>query len=223
VGAVENFIAHPRTFLRENVLIVICQPGGTDGIKNCRLQPSGGSTGRNMLKNGAPMPVFSLLVDVRDNPNCQVWWCPYEDNNRRGTVLPGQGGPNAMFTYGMDGCTLVAGSVASDQTVRVHHINMRNAAKALPGLEFADIRFDQQRRIQRGIANAIVANPKILDPEDYYDPSKAAVPIPPNAKIATVTFGRRGSREGWKFYTHQYYPQPGDGTTKCFIGMRRVI
>jgi hypothetical protein len=176
-----------------------------------------------MRNHGAAMEVYVLKLEQAGSESVQAHWCPYSSNDFLGTTLPGAGGPNMMFTYAMDGCTLVAGSVGHDNSVVVHHVNMSNSAGALGSGATDGQRAEQQRRMQRNIARSLVNNPSLVDPDDYYDPANAPVPIPHGAKISTVTFGRRSSSGAWKFYTHQWYTVAGDRMTLRFIGTQRVI
>jgi hypothetical protein len=213
--AIDDFIAHPRTFLRANILIVFGPDGGTGGVKTASFKKATSTTGRNMLAGGAPMDVYILRVDDTSGTTCQVEWCPYKKDTFQGTTLPGTGGgPKVMFTYGMDGCTFVTGSVTADKSVSVFHVNYASAG---------GVSIEQQRKLQRNIGRSQVTDAKMIDPDDYYEPSKARVPIPGNAKISTVTFGRRSSDSGWKFYTHQYYTVQGDAMTKHFMGTQRLV
>ncbi len=218
-----ELVAHPRTFMRNHILMVQGSTGGTGGVKTFSFGPARGLLGSNMRANGAAMEVYVLKLDVAGVETVQAQWCPYSSNAFLGTTLPGAGGPNLMFTYAMDGCTLVAGSVGQDNSVVVHHVNMSNSAGALGSGATDDQRAEQQRRMQRNIARSLVGNPSLVDPDDYYNPAKAPVPIPHGAKISTVTFGRRSSSGAWKFYTHQWYTVAGDRMNLRFIGTQRVI
>lgn len=223
MATANELIAHPRTFMRNHILMVQGGTGGTGGLKTFGFSRANSLAGANMRNHGAAMEVYVLKLGQAAAENVQAFWCPYSANDFLGTTLPGAGGSNLMFTYAMDGCTLVAGSVGHDNSVVVHHVNMSNAAGALgPGASDQQ-KAEQQRRLQRNIARSLVANPSLVDPDDYYDPARAAVPIPLGAKISTVTFGRRSSSGAWKFYTHQWYTVVGDRTTLRFIGTQRVI
>ncbi len=219
---VQDFIAHPRTFLRNNVLMVTAGTGGVGGEKTFKFSRVNSIVAKNMLVNGnPPMPVFSLsLLAGKQGDDVKAFWCPYSSSDALGTTLPGKGGPNVMFTYAMDGCTFVAGSKTSSNDVKVHHVNMTPLAQQ--NLE-PSVAGQQQRRIQRNVAKGLVTNAQLIDPDDYYDPTTRKANVPANAKISTVTFGRRSSGGAWKFYTHQYYSVPGDRTTLCYIGCERFI
>ncbi|MBR0656013.1 hypothetical protein [Plastoroseomonas arctica] len=222
---VDDFIAHPRTFMRNNVVMVVGPgQGGPGGVRRFSFTAAGGGTvARNMLNGGAHMPVFFLVTPSKNTGSpVDAYWCPYEPNNSLGTVLPGAGGPDFMFTYAMDGCTFVAGSVQVDHSVSVHHVNMGRSANLGPE-STAPQRDENQRKMQRNIAKSLVTNPSLVEPDDYYDPNNANVVIPLGAKISTVTFGRRSTSGAWKFYTHQWYTVSGDRTTLNFIGTQRVI
>jgi hypothetical protein len=221
--AVQDLMNHPRTFLRNNILMVLGPTGGTGGKKPARLRLTA-TTGYNALTGGiTQMPVYSLSVGRTDGPGdaCEVYWCPYDKNAFLGTTLPGVGGqgePNVMFTYGMDGCTFVAGSVTADKTVSVHHVNYASLG-ASDGI-------DQQRKLQRNVGKSQVTNAQTIDPDDYYEKASFEnIVFPPKAKISTITFGRRSSNDGWKFYTHQYYTVlNGDlSAPKHYIGTTRYI
>lgn len=214
-----DLMAHPRTFLRTNILIVTAAGGGVGGVKNFTLARSNSYTGKNMLVNGNPaMDVFSLRMDGGGGAGAvQAQWCPYTDSAYLGTTLPGAGGPDLMFTFAMDGCTFVAGSVTPTNDVSVHHVNMKGETGLGPLAQ------EQQFRLQRNVARSLVTGAQLIDPDDYYDPNTRAAPIPENAKISTVTFGRRSSNGSWKFYTHQYYSVPGNRMELCFIGSQRAI
>ena len=217
-----DFIAHPRTFLRNNVLVVSAGTGGTGGVKTFQFARVNTLTARNMLQGGEPaMPVFSLSLGLsKPGENVDAYWCPYSASAALGTTLPGRGGPNMMFTYAMDGCTFVAGSRTPTNDITVHHVNMTPKTKQNLDLSVAG---QQQRKIQRNVAKGLVTNGELIDPDDYYDPTTRQVPVPNNAKISTVTFGRRSSGGAWKFYIHQYYTVPGERTLLRFIGCERCI
>lgn len=219
-----DLIAHPRTFMRSSILMVLGGAGNdVGGQRNFTFRRAVGTVGVNMLACNAPMEVYSLSLEGDAGDPVSAWWCPFMGNDWLGTTLPGQGGPNMMFTYAMDGCTFAAGSVNAQQDVLVHHVNCANAASSAGSMSTEQQRTEQQRKLQRNIARSLVTNAALVDPDDYYDPANAAVPIPQGAKISTVTFGRRSSQDGWKFYTHQWYTVPGDRTTLRFIGTQRVI
>ena len=223
MATARDLIAHPRTFMRNRILMVQGTTGGTGGLKRFGFDRAVGLTGRNMRNGGAAMEVYVLKLEGPGSEDVNAFWCPYSSNDFLGTTLPGAGGSNMMFTYAMDGCTFVAGSVGGDNSVVVHHVNMSNSAGAL-GREATDgQRSEQQRRLQRNVARSLVENPSLVDPDDYYEPTRAPVPVPQGAKISTVTFGRRSSSGAWKFYTHQWYTVPGDRMVLRFMGTQRVI
>lgn len=224
MAAVDDFVAHPRTFMRANIVMVIAGDGATvGGNKNFSFTKSGQMAAFNMLDNGKAMDVYTLKLGDGTGTQVSAWWCPFSMNDTLGITLPGAGGPDTMFTYAMDGCTFVAGSVTAGKDVTVHHVNMGRSAGALgPGAK-AEERAEQQRKLQRNIAKSLVTNAKLVDPDDYYEPSKAPVVVPDGAKISTVTFGRRSSGDGWKFYTHQWYTVSGDRMNLKYIGTKRVI
>jgi len=217
---VDDLIRHPRTFLRNNILFVTGPTGGTGGVMRALLRKATEYTGVNAV-TGTRMDVFSLAIPGQMGDPLDVWWCPFEANNQLGTVLPGTGGPNVMFTYMMDGCTFATGSVTGNKSVSVHHINAAERGAALG--HDAPFRIRAQRDIQRHAAINIVANPRWIDPDDYYEPTRFVPPVPNEAKISTVTFGRRSSQDGWKFYTHQHYTVRGHAFEKHFLGSKRVI
>ncbi|WP_137124458.1 hypothetical protein [Roseomonas sp. HF4] len=221
--AIDDFIAHPRTFMRANVVMVMGTTGGTGGIKNFSFTKATQTTARNMRNGGQAMDVYILKLGDNAGQQLNAWWCPYSSNDRLGTTLPGAGGPNMMFTYAMDGCTFVTGSVQGDKTVSVFHVNFSNAAGALGSGASDEAKAEQQRKLQRNVGRSLVTNAAMIDPDDYYEPTRAAVPIPHGAKISTVTFGRRSTQNGWKFYTHQWYTVAGARQTLCFIGTQRAV
>lgn len=143
----------------------------------------------------------------------------------RNMLLPGQ---PEMPVYvlkphtgeGLRGCTFAVGSRTADRGVAVFHINMSNSNGSGGGGASG---LAQQRKLQRNIGKSLAKNGALIEPDDYMDPQKAQVVIPPGAKIATVTFGRRSQREGWKFYTHQWYTVEGDRFRLNFIGTQRAI
>ena len=223
--AADELIAHPRTFLRANVMMVSSTTANltAGGEQSFSLELAGGNTARNMLLPNTPaMPVYVLKPYTGAGTEVKAWWCPFAMNDWKGTTLPGVGGSNMMFTYLMDGCTFAAGSRTGNGSVTVHHINTSNAGVSAAAFG-EDVAREQQRKLQRNIAKSLVTGAETIDPDDYYDPAKALVPIPPGAKIATVSFGRRGSGGVWKFYTHQWYTVPGARQSLCFIGTQRVI
>ena len=214
---VNDFIAHPRTFMRANVVNVVGPTGGLGGNMNFELLRSDGTTAVNMLLPHHPaMPVWVLQPHTDAAVTVPIWWCPYEQSGYLGATLPGAGGPNMMFTFAMDGCTFVAGSRTPNNDVRVHHVNMAGNTGLGP------LAKEQQFRLQRNVAQSLVTNPQLVDPDDYYNPATRRVAIPDGAKISTVTFGRRATG-GWVFYTHQWYTVQGFRTTRCFIGTQRVL
>lgn len=216
--AAQDLMDHPRTFLRANVLMVIGASGGVGGLEDFEIAPSAHNTARNMLVDGNPaMPVYTLRPYAGNGDLVRAYWCPFLPGNYLGTTLPGVGGPNIMFTFAMDGCTFVAGSRTDDHSVQVHHVNMAGSSGL--GAEASE----QQYRLQRYVARSMVTGGQLVDPDDYYNPATRRVPIPLGAKISTVTFGRRSSRDGWKFYTHQWYTVAGARMQLCFIGTQRVI
>jgi hypothetical protein len=219
---VDDFVAHPRTFLRHNVLIVSAETGGVGGVKTFKFTQVNSMTAKNMLVSGnPPMRVFSLsLLQGKPGVDVRAYWCPYAGSSALGTTLPGVGGPDMMFTYAMDGCTFVAGSRTTMHDVSVYHVNM--TAQTNQKLD-PSVAGQQQRKIQKNVAKGLVTNPQMIDPDDYYDPASRNAPVPPDAKLATVTFGRRASGGEWKFYIHQYYTVPGNRTTLCYIGCERCI
>jgi hypothetical protein len=202
--------------------MVTAGTGGTGGEKTFKFSPVHSVIAKNMLVNGNPtMPVFSLsLLSGKEGDDVNAFWCPYSSSDALGTTLPGNGGPNIMFTYAMDGCTFVAGSVTSGNDVSVHHVNMTPQTRQNLDPSVAG---QQQRMIQRNVAKGLVTNAKLIDPDDYYNPMTRKAVVPNNAKISTVTFGRRSSSGAWKFYTHQYYTVPGDRMTLRYIGCERFI
>jgi hypothetical protein len=221
MAAVDDLKDHPRTFLRDNILVVIGPSDNIGGVRPARLSRSN-TQGYNALMNNAAMPVYTLNVqpgahNVGDN--LDVYWCPYQGDAHNGTTLPGPGGgnnnPNVMFTYGMDGCTFAWGSTTPDKTVQVRHANC-------PGGEDGA---RQQRLMQKQVCRVLLNNARLIDPDDYYDQANFPnIDFPPQLKISTVTFGRRSSNDGWNFYTHQYYTQLGTGnpnSPKYFMGMTR--
>jgi hypothetical protein len=223
MGDLNDFVSHPRTFLRNNILIVKGPEGGTGGSKIFKFGPSSSMAGKDMLVNGTPaMRVFVLSLGMAiPGDDVQAYWCPYADSSALGTTLPGVGGPNMMFTFAMDGCTFVAGSKTPSNDITVHHVNMK--LKHAYSLD-PSVASQQQRKIQKHVAKGLVGDDAMLiDPDDYYDPTTRQVVIPTNAKISTVTFGRRSSSGAWKFYTHQWYTVPGDRFTLCYIGCERYI
>lgn len=220
--AVDDFRNHPRTFMRANVVMVLGETGGAGGIKSFSFNKSTGLFAQDMLHGGNAMDVYVLRLGDNTGDQVSAYWCPYSANDYLGTTLPGTGGPDLMFTYAMDGCTFAAGSRTLGKDVVVHHVNMSNAAGALKGGTDTE-KAEQQRRLQRNVAKSMVTNAVLVDPDEYYEPSRAPIAIPPGAKISTVTFGRRSAREGWKFYTHQWYTVAGDRMNLKFFGTQRVI
>jgi hypothetical protein len=135
--------------------MVLGELGTVGGHRTFYFRKADGHTGYNMLNNAEEMDVYSLAhTNMGVGDAVDVWWCPYEPDNHHGVTLPGVGGPNVMFTYAMDGCTLVAGSRTADQAVMVHHINLGSAARLMGAAFTAQERAEQQRKIQRGIARA---------------------------------------------------------------------
>jgi hypothetical protein len=221
--ALNQFLLKPQKFMRANIVMVIANVGSVGGEKTFYFRKSA-KVGQNMVNDLERMDVYSLNETNLggDTKPVNIWWCPYEPNSFHGVTLPGAGGPNIMFTYAMDGCTLAVGSQTPEKAVRVHHINWAKATENMRDASKQE-RAEQQYTVQRRIARNLMQNPSLVDPEDYYDPAKAIAPVPDGAKISTVTFGRRSSTSGWKFYTHQWYTVQGFREDLKFLGTKIVI
>jgi hypothetical protein len=220
-----DLIANPTRFMRAHLLMVTSAAGALGGQRNFTFRQTNAYRGVNLLGDGAPMEVYSLVPSGNGAPGEPVtaWWCPYSAGQALGAVLPGAGGPSMMFTPVMDGCTFAAGSVNPNGDVLVYHVNATGVTSGLGRDATDEQKGELQRWVQREVARDLVPNGKIIDPDDYYVPDKAIVAVPQGAKITTVTFGRRSANSGWRFYTHQWFTVEGRRDTLNFMGTKLVI
>ncbi len=218
---IDDFIAHPRTFMRDNIVMVNSNCNGFEsGERQFTLKKSNGLNGS--APNGQAMDVFSIWPHEGAGPRITAFWCKYAKNGHLGVPLPGRSRTKLMFTYAMDGCTLGVGSRGADGSCMAHHINCaQGGASAKAWGE--DAAAEQQRKLQRLIGSSLLTNASFVDPDDYMDASSKPVAIPGGAKISTNTFGRLASGGVWKFYTHQWYTVAGSRMLLRFIGSHRAL
>jgi len=218
---IDDFIAHPRTFMRNNIVIVnsTCNDY-LSGKRDFTLKKIESMNG--VSPEGTNMDVYSLRPHEGVGTIVEAFWCQYKKNAHLGVSLPGDSTAKLMFTFAMDGCTLATGSRTDGGGCMAHHVNCAEAGAAAKAWG-EDAAAEQQRKLQRNIASSIVSNGSNVDPDDYMDPEKLPVPIPAGAKISTNTFGRLAQGNVWKFYTHQWYTVQGSRTNLRFIGSHRVI
>lgn len=136
----------------------------------------------------------------------EVYWCPYEKDAVRYTVLEkGKDSPGIMLTPTMDGCSFGIGHTASDGTCLVAHANKASVQKE-PG----DL--GEMPSVQKAMLKAEFGTQKqelkyTVGPKAYRmaEDDGDLRPIK-NASL----FGVRGKDGHWRFHRHGYVEGMGE-------------
>lgn len=142
-----------------------------------------------------------------------IFWCGYQQDSIRYSILSGTGGPDIMLTPTMDGCTFGIGHSAPDGTCLVSHAN--NASSQVSLNKMGTMPKDQRTAIKNLFAPTGHKLKYMLQPDDYRwgmdGGHKRMV-------VAASTYGLRAHAH-WKFYRHRYIPEMGNYK---FLDTKRV-
>jgi hypothetical protein len=197
---IEDFVAHPRTFLQNNVLRVLFQLAPTPGhIRQFKFEAKPYTATR--LSDNTQVPCYSLMpvlgqertILLRNAPSANrdfldAYWCPYDDDAMHSIVV--DGAANFMFTSNMDGCSFGVGSQTPTGARRVAHVNLRSQGPS-------------SHAAQRGTLTVGGLDRHMVDPDAYM-----SSPLQPTAiygEIKATTIGIRNRATGhWSFYYQHY-------------------
>jgi len=190
----EEFCNDPKAFMETHVVYVIV-PKETEGLIDVTVDERPNST----VTNNQAARVFRLRLARKEDPvSIPAYFCPYEQNSVKATTL----GNLAlwMFTPTMDGCTLGIGSQGdgANGSVRVCHVNMANAGKAIESEGIAAGRA-QQAKLQRNVALSKVGmTGTVIEPTSYMTEGTTGY------VLKSTTFGTHPLERAWSFYTLRY-------------------
>ncbi|MBU6419041.1 MAG: hypothetical protein KGQ79_04860 [Proteobacteria bacterium] len=144
-----------------------------------------------------------------------VFWCGYEQNKTRYSMLAGASGPSIMLTATMDGCSFGIGHSASDGSIIVTHANSAQSQTGIgdtKGMEIA-----QQSSIKKFFKITPQSLKYTLKPNDYRWMKDSMT----KKKVFGASASLYGVREKnhWRFYRHVYEAGAGDYT---YLGTKRV-
>lgn len=195
--AISDFVAHPRTWLNNNILrsLIPFYPITPTFAFKFNRHPYDGTD----LRTGNAIPSYSLMpltqqerITARSNPASknvdylEAYWCSYADNAQHSVFV--DQAANFMFTVEMDGCTFGVGSATPTGGRRVAHINMRSQNNS----------HEKQSTVLTGQG----LNQHTVVPDKYMKSSH--VPNAVIGEIKATTLGIRNSANGgWNFYYQQ--------------------
>lgn len=214
--AISDFVAHPRTWLNNNILrslIPFYPITPTFAFKFNRHSYNGTD-----LRTGNVIPSYALMpltqperINARNNPAgknvdyFEAYWCPYADDAQH-SVFVGRDA-DFMFTVNMDGCTFGVGSANNTGGRLVAHINMRSQAQS----------HDKQGAVLRGQG----LNRHMVDPDTYMQSSHVPNAIPGEIKATTLGI-RNGANGGWNFYYQQYRLPNGNNGAPVLVRLKHT-
>jgi hypothetical protein len=190
----QEFCNDPKAFMETHVVYVIV-PKETEGTVDVTIDERPNS----IVTNNPNAGVFRLRLARKTDPvSIPAYFCPYEQNDIKGTML----GNRAlwMFTPTMDGCTLGVGSqgTGGDGAVRVCHVNMARSGTAIESLGI-DVGRAQQAKLQRNVALSDVGmDGTVIEPMTYM--TEGTTPY----ALKATTFGTHPLNRPWSFYTLRY-------------------
>jgi hypothetical protein len=213
VTAIADFVAHPRTFLRNNIVRARFQmPDNATHVRPFKLTRKPGLGTR--LADGAQIPIYEIEPVIgqeltifqrngtsRDRDYLNAYWCPYDPGQMHAIVVADAA--NFMFTTNMDGCSFGVGHAAPDGSRRVAHTNMWGVVPNSRGAQNMMLQVAGYDRI-------------IINPNEYMQ--TPLVPTALNGEIKITTFGVRNPASGhWSFWYQQYRLLNGDNTSVVLV------
>jgi len=216
--AISDFVADPKTFLKNNMLRVLftmsARPNSVGQFKFELKQYTA-----TKLSNGTQIPCYSLVpLDAQETriysraPTAanqhylSAYWCPYEDDAMHSIVVNNQA--NFMFTSNMDGCSFGVGAPAvGTGACRVAHINLRSQANS---------HVAQDASLMVGGLDQ-----HMVKPDRYMTSSKTPTAI--NGEIKATTIGIRNTATGaWSFHYQQYRLLNGQINQVFLVSLKNV-
>jgi len=200
---VASFTAHPRTFMRTNIIVVggitaeqvtgqifttpqeIYMLGQSPKVRLGLIELNG-----DQIDN-KPGKVYGLYVcSSQQQSGFEAFFCPYKQDKAFFVQLSGSA--RFMFTATMDGCTFAVGSQSGNSSANVGHVNFGKVALDWGPQDGPTRQIGAQRNVAE---DRLGANSLVIQPQDYRGPQ---------GDTYSTTVGRLGSDQMWHFYTLRY-------------------
>jgi len=197
--AISDFVAHPRTFLRNNALRVLFQmPANATNIRQFKFELKNYTATK--LADNTQVPCY-LLVPVmgqeltilqRNGPSLNrdylnAYWCPYDPGTMHAITV--DNGADFMFTTNMDGCSFGVGCQAVGGARRVAHINLAGMPNS--------------HNVQNATLGLQQLNRHLVNPDTYMQSPLAPGAIYGEIKLTTIGIRNTGTGH-WSFWYQQY-------------------
>ncbi len=201
---VDSFTAHPRTFMRTNIILVggITAEQATGMIfttpqeiymlgQSPKLRLGLVELGGDQIDNKPGGKVYGLYAcSSPDQKGFEAFFCPYKQDKAFFVQLSSTA--RFMFTATMDGCTFGVGSQSGGGNANVGHVNFGKVALDW-GPEQGP---ERQIKTQLNVVNdRLGSTSKKIQPEDYRGAQ---------GDTYSTTVGRLASDGMWHFYTLRY-------------------
>ena len=201
---VASFTAHPRTFMRTNIIVVggitaeqvtgqifttpqeIYMLGQSPKLRLGLVELNG-----EQIDNKPGGKVYGLYVcSSPSQKGFEAFFCPYKQDKAFFVQLSSSA--RFMFTATMDGCTFGVGSQSGGGSANVGHVNFGKVALDWGPEQGPGRQIGAQLNV---VDDRLGANSLKIQPPDYRGPQ---------GDTCSTTVGRLGSDGMWHFYTLRY-------------------
>lgn len=214
----DDFFDDPSAFLNTHIVVQMFPnepPGFGEGdLYYFTVRESANAKVAN--KPGAKV-CWMAEAPKKAPPALKAYWCPYEQNDMRHTMLGNLS--RYVFTPTMDGCSLGIGSYNGNGGRRITHVNAGRSGTALsPDRPTPEARAQQSKMQANLLKGEHGLGVSIVSPNNYQN---WEIGDDINSSIKTTTWGVHSTGQDWQFFVQSYLK--AGRYTYLWRGVRQVF